>query len=215
MRACLADSNSTANPAANFWINKLLQQQIDDRSEMMIVSLPTVVVQDVPLRGAVSPRNVIASMCSSFRAESSPPVCRCIDVPPSSLPSCINPGGGPGGGGGSGGMPGWAVGLVVFVVFAAIAGAAGAWYFMTRTKREVEVVIHDFQRSLLTGGSGHEAEDGAGGVGVDGAIAPGDVPKVVGPGAAVGGGRGLGARLTQLRNSVLTPPPTSVELPPR
>jgi hypothetical protein len=212
VRACLADSNSTANPGANFWVNKLLQLQLDDRSEMMIVSLPTVVVQDVPLRGSTSPRNVLQAMCASFPQASLPPVCRCTDVPPNALPSCVNPGG-PSGGDGGGGMPGWAVGLVVFVVAAAVAGTGGAWYFFTRTKREVEVVIHDFQRSLLTGGGPEAAEDGVGG-GADGAIAPGDVPKVVGPGAA-GGGRGLGARLQQLRSSVLTPPPTSMELPPR
>ena len=37
--ACLLDSNSTFNAASHVYTNKLLQQQLDDRAEMMIVSI--------------------------------------------------------------------------------------------------------------------------------------------------------------------------------
>lgn len=147
VRACVADSNSTAVPSQGVWQNKLLQQQLDDRSEMMIVTLPTVVVQDVPLRGTTNARNVLQAMCASYPQAKTPDVCRCSDVPISALAQCVNPGSG---GSGSSGMPGWAVALIFFVLFAVGGTIYTVYRFQKRTKHEVEVVLEDFQRSLLT-----------------------------------------------------------------
>jgi hypothetical protein len=81
VRACIIASNSTMDPAADWWMNTKLQRQLQLRSEYMVVSEPMAIVEGaVALQKAdLQPRTVLQAICSVFAASNvtsgAPPVC--------------------------------------------------------------------------------------------------------------------------------------------
>ena len=88
------DVEKTRACVANSWkgdTNELLEAEIRARMGYKILTLPTVRVNDVTLRGGVTPLNVMNSICAVFLPGQAPRMCTCVDrVNSDNLLECIN-----------------------------------------------------------------------------------------------------------------------------
>ena len=87
-------------------------------------------------------------MCSSYTTNV-PAVCRCTDVPPDALPTCVNPQPPPGPPQLNAGVPSWAGGVVAFILFAVVGGLAAVRAMHARQQSALREQLDEFQRGLL------------------------------------------------------------------
>jgi hypothetical protein len=114
VRACITASNASVNIANNFYLNTLLELELQQRQDMLISRLPTLVVNDVILTGTPSPENLLAAICSAYPSSPKPLICiKCAGVAPADIASCMNPPGAASPAPSS--MPGWAIGVIFAV----------------------------------------------------------------------------------------------------
>lgn len=71
--------------------NTLLDREILSRTERSILQLPSVVVNDMILRGGVSVESAFGAICSAFSHETKPQICNCVESG-SSISNCIDSG---------------------------------------------------------------------------------------------------------------------------
>lgn len=60
--------------------NALLEAELKSRTEKNILLLPTVVVNNVVLRGGVTPVSVLSTICSGFKRDMVPGLCSCVET---------------------------------------------------------------------------------------------------------------------------------------
>jgi len=72
-------------------INAKLDKEIALRANLKILTLPTAIVNDVLLRGGVTPLSILSSICSGYKDGFQPNICVCVDRATSdNLLQCIN-----------------------------------------------------------------------------------------------------------------------------
>lgn len=143
VRKCVADSNSSFSPPV--FLNHLLEEELLQREDMSIVSLPSMVVNNVILRGGNLPAVLLQAVCSAYPSDPKPRLCTdCLNADPSQVDACMNPPA-PAPAPSSSTMPGWAVGIIIFFVVAIVAGVGGAWWFFRRQKAEVKEMLDDYR----------------------------------------------------------------------
>jgi hypothetical protein len=157
VQTCMELSNSPVNASAGIYINALLQLELDTLEQMAIVTLPSVVINDVLLRGSITAANTLSAICNGFGHFPAPTVCQCKGVPPAGLQDCVaqasgaNSGGGsnPSGGGASGGsgMPSWAAALISVFVIGVVLTIGVVCYLQRRSRKQVRACLQ-----LLLGG---------------------------------------------------------------
>lgn len=168
VRTCVTASNASFAPP--IFLNHLLEEELILRENMLVTvrtcclptpsssaavllppvpapvcvqSLPTMVVNDVILRGNALPSVLLQAICGAYPKEPKPRLCTdCINAGPSQVDACMNPAPAPSA---STAMPGWAVGLIIFVVVAIVWGGGGLWWFFRRQKAEVKEMLDDYR----------------------------------------------------------------------
>jgi hypothetical protein len=133
IEACITGSGGTDGNEPN----KLLEEQISAQSEKGVVILPTMFVNSVPLRGALTTYSVFNAICAGFYEGTAPSICQqcsgCSDTE-----TCVNKGrcmsgGSSGGDAGSNGVSKRTFGLTLLFLCSAF-GAVG--YLHWRKTRE-------------------------------------------------------------------------------
>jgi hypothetical protein len=86
---------TTNRCVASSWLengkNSKLDSELDQRTNLKILQLPTAIVNGVLLRGGVTPLAILSSLCAGFGAGKSPKLCSCVDrVNSDNLLECIN-----------------------------------------------------------------------------------------------------------------------------
>jgi len=89
------DVGMTRDCVRNSWKgsvrNTKLDIELDRRGELKILTLPTAIVNDVLLRGGVTPLSILSSICAGYVAGRAPKLCSCVDrVNSDNLLECIN-----------------------------------------------------------------------------------------------------------------------------
>lgn len=88
---CVDDSWYSPTGSGEKLKNKKLDVELRGRDKLKILQLPTAIVNDVLLRGGVTPFTILTSICSGFAAGQSPSLCSCVDrVNPQNVLDCIN-----------------------------------------------------------------------------------------------------------------------------
>lgn len=77
VESCIEDSGGTNGDVSN----SVLERELDAQSERGVVATPTACVESVPMRSALTARNVFREVCQSYSTRDLPQVCRrCADA---------------------------------------------------------------------------------------------------------------------------------------
>jgi len=69
--------------------NDILDKELAEKQKKSIVIVPSVYVNNVVQRGALSANNVLSSICAGYLAGTQPPVCNCVNAPPDKVTKCV------------------------------------------------------------------------------------------------------------------------------
>ena len=81
-----------ANPL-NGESNSILQAELDSKTKNSIVIVPSVYINQVPQRGAISRTNVLNTICAGYLEGTEPQVCTCSNLQKDEQEKCIQEGG--------------------------------------------------------------------------------------------------------------------------
>jgi hypothetical protein len=156
---CIQDSGGLEKDSINAFLDKEISAQV----QRGVVVIPTVFVNTAALRGALTPSNVFAAICSGFSEGTAPDVCKkcgkCHDAP-----TCVDKGYCSAEAGGAGGpqdsVSTRTFGFSMFVVIGAFVGL-GAWHYK-RTREDMRDQVRGILAEYMPlddggdgGGGGH------------------------------------------------------------
>ncbi len=141
---CMSDSGGTSSNVAN----TLLAGELTAKDAVGVVVVPSVFVNQVAMRGAISSSSVFNAICTGYLDGTYPDVCKkCLNC--NDLDGCVKAGscGGGGGGGGSNGGKGTVSTTTLIISLLVVVGVFGAGGFAYYKKTQKD--MRDQVRGIL------------------------------------------------------------------
>jgi len=148
---CMAQSGGLGDDGDN----TILKHGLEERQNLAIMLLPTIIVNGVIERGSSSAGQVAETICAGYEPGTEPTLCTCMRDKGDYVASCIEGGDTPAPE--DGGLAGWAIALLVLAPIVTLAIGGGFYYLHRKSRAEMKEILRMYQ--TLPGSNDHNDDD--------------------------------------------------------